>query len=379
MLALGERLVERGHAVCLQTWRRWREPAEGAGMAFAPAPEYHVFPTRERPLKPYEAAVRAAHDTLPLVRAWRPDVVVHDVLTPAPALAAELAGVPFATLVPHLFPWHAPGFPTYAIGARLPRTRAGARLWARADRLVERGLEQGRREYNACRARLGLGPLPWVHTGMSRALTLVATLPHLEYPRRWPPWARVVGPLLWEPPGSGERVGPPPGDGPVVLVAPSTSQDPEHALVRAALTGLRPHTGVRVIASLNGHPPPVPTPSGENAVLLPWLSYARSMPGCDVVVTHGGHGTLARALCSGCAVVVCPAAGDMGENAARADWAGLGVRLPRRLLSATTLRLAVRRALERPRLRERAAAVARWAAAHDPAATAARELERWAG
>jgi ATP-dependent DNA helicase RecQ len=32
-------------------------------MAFAPAPEYHVFPTRERPLRPYEAVVRAAAET----------------------------------------------------------------------------------------------------------------------------------------------------------------------------------------------------------------------------------------------------------------------------------------------------------------------------
>ena len=35
-------------------------------------------------------------------------------------------------------------------------------------------------------------------------------------------------------------------------------------------------------------------------------------------------------------------------------------------------------ALARPSLRERAAAVARWAATHDGAATAADELERWA-
>ena len=41
-------------------------------------------------------------------------------------------------------------------------------------------------------------------------------------------------------------------------------------------------------------------------------------------------------------MVVCPAGGDMAENAARADWAGLGVRLPRRLLGPRTLRWAVR-------------------------------------
>jgi UDP:flavonoid glycosyltransferase YjiC (YdhE family) len=373
MIALGEALIARGHMVALQTWRRWQEPAEAAGMAFAAAPEYHVFPTRERPLKPYEAAVHAARATVSPVESFAPDIAVSDILTPAPALAAELCGVPVATLVPHVHPWAAPGFPPYSLGARLPRTRAGAWLWQRFDGVVARGLEQGRREYNECRARLGLAPLPGVHTGLSRELTLVGTLPQLEYPRRWDAWLRVVGPLLWEPPG--DHVPPPPGDGPVVLVAPSTSQDPEHRLLRASLAGLASEP-VRVIAIYSGRAP-VAVPA--NAVVVPWMSYSRSMPAADLVVTHGGHGTLARALSCGCAVVVCPAGGDMAENAARAEWTGVGVRLPRRLLGPRPLRLAVRRALRDERLRDRARAIADWMAAHDGPATAVVELEAWAG
>ena len=119
----------------------------------------------------------------------------------APALAAELEGVPVATLVPHVYPDLPPGLPPFSIGARRPRTRVGARLWRVADRAVAIGLEQGRMEYNDARARLGLPPLPYVHTGLSRSLTMVATLPQLEYPRAWPSWCRVVGPLLWEPGG----------------------------------------------------------------------------------------------------------------------------------------------------------------------------------
>jgi UDP:flavonoid glycosyltransferase YjiC (YdhE family) len=374
MLALGEALAARGHAVALQTWQRWREHAEAAGMEFAAAPEYQVFPTRERPLKPFEAAVRAARETVPSVRAFAPDVAVSDVLTPAPALAAELCDVPVATLVPHVHPWAAPGFPPYSLGARLPRTALGARLWRRFDPLVERGLARGRDEYNDCRARLGLAPLAGLHTGLSRSLTLVATLPQLEYPRRWEPWLRVVGPLLWEPPG--EPVAPPPGAGPVVLVAPSTAQDPEHALLRAALAGLAGQP-VRVIATYNGRAPDPAVAVPANAVLVPWLSYSRSMPAADVVVTHGGHGTLVRALGCGCAVVVCPAGGDMAENAARADWAGVGVRLPRRLLAPRSLALAVRRALGDDALRARARAVAAWMGTHDGAVTATAELEAW--
>jgi UDP:flavonoid glycosyltransferase YjiC (YdhE family) len=135
---------------------------------------------------------------------------------------------------------------------------------------------------------------------------------------------------------------------------------------------------VRVIATYNGREPKTPIEVPANAVLVPWLSYSKTMPLCDVVVLHGGHGTLVRALACGCAVVACPVAGDMNENAARVDWAGVGARIPPRWLGARTLRLAVRRAL-RPEVRARVAELAAWSAAHDGAVRAAEELEAWAG
>ena len=95
-------------------------------MRFAPAPEYQVFPTRERPLKPYEAAVRAAEETRSLVREVDPDAVVADILTVAGGLAAELEERPWVTLVPHVLPTPEPGLPPYSAGARLPRTQLGA-------------------------------------------------------------------------------------------------------------------------------------------------------------------------------------------------------------------------------------------------------------
>jgi UDP:flavonoid glycosyltransferase YjiC (YdhE family) len=376
MLALAEALHERGHTVALETWKRWREPAEAAGLRFVDAPEYQVFPTREQPMRPYQAAAHAARITREAIRAFAPDAVVADILTAAPALAAELEGVPFATLVPHVHPHLPSGLPPYSIGARRPRTAAGRAFWRSWDRLVAIGLERGRRDYNDCRARLGLGPLPYVHTGLSRSLTLVATLPALEYPRDWPRWLRVVGPLLWEPPAP--CVDPPPGDGPLVLLAPSTAQDPEHRLLAATLAGLA-HEPVRVIAIWNGRPPYPAVRVPDNAVLVPWLSYARTMPLCDLVVTHGGHGTLARALTSGCPVVICPGGGDMAENAARVDWAGVGIRLAPRFCTPWGVRLAVTRALTDPSLRERAAEAARWATEHPAGPAAASELERWAG
>jgi MGT family glycosyltransferase len=364
MLALGTRLAERGHHVTLETWKRWRDHVEAGGMRFLAAPEYPVFPTQARPLQPYEAVVRAAAVTRRCLSDVRPDVVVYDILTLAPALAAELEGIPAATLVPHVYPVGARGFPPYAFGARLPRTRLGRRLWMLFDRPVEGGLRRGRAELNETRARLGLPPVTRFHGGISQELCLVGTFPQLEYPRAWPDSVRVVGPLMWEPPYP--HVDPPPGPEPLVLVAPSTAQDPEHELLRTALRALAGEP-VRVLATWNRKPLPEPVKVASNTRLVEWISYARTMPHCALVICHAGHGTMVRALASGAPVLTVPHAGDMAENAARADWAGVGTRLPWRLLTPVALRLAVRRALGHADLAHRARALADWGRQHDGA------------
>ena len=374
MIALGRELACRGHAVTLQTWRRWQEDVEREGMAFAAAPEYHVFPTRERPLTPYQAVERATRETVALVRDVAPAVVISDILTLAPALAGELEGVPVGTVIPHLDPRMPDGSAPYSCGARLPRTRAGRALWRGADPLLRHGLQLGRRQLNETRRRLGLPALERVHGGISEALTLVATFPQLEYPRPWPAGTHVVGPLMWEPPAP--ETAPPPGSDPLVLIAPSTSQDPGQSLLRAALGGLA-DLPVRVLASANRQIPSG-MPVAPNVRLVDWVSYSRAMPACDLVVCHGGHGTVARALASGCAVVIVPAAGDMNENAARVEWAGVGVRLPGRLLGGRGLALAVGRALARPALREGAHGLQAWAQRHDGAVRAADLVEGFA-
>jgi UDP:flavonoid glycosyltransferase YjiC (YdhE family) len=96
------------------------------------------------------------------------------------------------------------------------------------------------------------------------------------------------------------------------------------------------------------------------------------------VICHAGHGTLARALASGCRVLTVPHAGDMAENAARADWAGVGVRLPWPLLSPLTLRLAARRALATASLEIVSAQLAAWARLNDGAVRAADLVQRLA-
>jgi UDP:flavonoid glycosyltransferase YjiC (YdhE family) len=186
----------------------------------------------------------------------------------------------------------------------------------------------------------------------------------------------VVGPLQWEPPYPPVQL--PPGEAPLVLVAPSTAQDPDQLLLSAAVEGLADEP-VRVLATWNRRLPPQPVAAGPNTRLVEWVSYAKTMPRCELVICHAGHGTLARALACGTPVLTVPHSGDMAENAARADWAGVGVRLPWRLVSPWAVRLAVRRVLGSPSFGVRARELAAWAATHDGATRAAELVEGLAG
>jgi len=168
----------------------------------------------------------------------------------------------------------------------------------------------------------------------------------------------------------------PEGEEPLVLVAPSTAQDPELRLVRVALDALAEEP-VRVVATTNRQEPAGPPPDAPaNAVVVDWLSYSQVMPEAALVVCHGGHGTVARALGAGVPVLCCPAVGDMAENGTRVAWAGAGLMLPWRLTRAAPLRAAVRRILGDGRFARRADETAAWGRRNDGAERGAQLVDR---
>jgi MGT family glycosyltransferase len=372
-IALARELHRRGREVLVETWEEWEDAARAEGLRFQAAQEYHVFPPPGPDTPQGQTVARAARALAALMDDFEPDLVVSDILTLAPALAAEVAGVPRATLIPHVYPVQEAGQPIYSMGFHPPRTEPGRAAWRAAMPLLEGGLRQGRDEMNVTRARLGLAPLDRFHGGISEGLALVGTYPQFEYPRRWPEGTHVTGPLFFE--LEAEPVEIPEGPGPLVVVAPSTAQDPECRLLRVALQGLA-DLPVRVLATTNRHEPEEPIEVPDNAVLTEWLPYSQSMPAADLVISHGGHGTVARALSYGVPVLCCPAVGDMAENGARVSWSGTGLSLPRRLLSPGAVRLAVRRILSDTGYRRRAREVQAWSEAHDGAARAADLVEQ---
>ncbi len=359
----------------IETWEERRDAVEGAGLDFAAAEEYRTFPPPEPGTDEGQHAADAARALLPLIERLDPAVVVSDILTLAPTLAAEAAGVPLATLIPHIYPVVEPGLPFFAVGLRKPRTPVGRAVWRAGQRALDVGLEHGRRDLNGQRERLDLPPLERFHGGISPDLALVATYPQLEYPRAWPAGVRVTGPMPFEVPHPDVEL--PPGEAPLVLVAPSTAHDSGNHLVRTALAALADEP-VRVVATTNRVRPQSPIAVPANAVLVDWLSYGQLMPIAALVVSHGGHGTVARALGAGAPVLISPITGDMGETAMRVSWAGTGLSLPWRLCRPGPLRWATRRLLADPSFRARAEEIAAWGREHDGADRGAELVEQLA-
>ncbi len=374
MIAIGSELARRGDVVGLHTWFRWQEHIEAAGIEFFKAPKFEVEPGEQVP-DVHEAAALAANELVEVVRGWKPDVIVGDVLTLSSALAAEICGIPFVTSVPHF--WHATGPDDVPFGSGWSpsNTRFGKAAFRYLHRYEKVGLEVGRGELNATREAVGLAPLDHAHGSLSRELVLVGTLPQLEPSRTWPGHVKVIGPVMWEPPA--ESVDIPPGVEPLVVVAPSTAQDLDHSVLGAAVSGLR-DLPVRVLAAKNGREPARALKPGANTSVVDWVSYSEVFPPADVVVCHGGHGTIMRALTSGAAVVVTPASGDQYENAARVRWAKVGVSVPNRFISSRNIRAAVEKVLARPGYTEKALQLAGWSAENDAAARAADEIESFA-
>lgn len=374
-IALGRALRGRGHEVTLETWEERRDAVEGAGLGFAAAEEYRMFPPPDPDSPEGEHAAEAARALLPLLEEMRPHAVVSDILTLAPSLAAEKAGVPLATLIPHIYPVVEPGLPFFAIGLKPPRTPLGRAVWRTGQRALNIGLEQGRRDLNRQRQRLDLPPVERFHGGISTELALVGTFPQLEYPRQWPAGVEITGPLTFEIPHPHIEL--PPGEAPLVLVAPSTAHDSENHLVRTALAALADES-VRVVATTNRVVPQRPIEVPANAVLVDWLSYSQLMPIASLVISHGGHGTVARALGAGAPLLICPIIGDMSETAMRVDWAGCGLSLPWRLCRPAPLRWAAQHLLEDRSFAARAGELAAWARAHDGAERGAELIEQLA-
>ena len=349
-VGLARALLRAGHAVRVVTGLEWLSRLTAAGLDGAPLPRLPPgMPADDLGWRLVELPALMAPELAPDLAAWGADVVVTDLLTVAGGWAAELLGLPWVKLVPGCLQDPSRHLPPYGSGLQPARSPLGRGRDRWLNRMSAPSVTLGRRDTARVRGGIGLPPVPLP------AAQLVATLPALEVPRAdWPARSPLVGPLWWDPAVTDLPL--PPGDAPLVVVAGSTAGVTSTDLLALALAGL---TGVRVAATalepLGGAVPPwARVGQGRQG---PLLAEAVRTGGC--VLTHGGHGMMAKALAHGLPVVSVPGQGDQAGNASRLRRAGAGLVLAERGLTADSVAAAVRRVLAEPgyrRAAERAAA-----------------------
>jgi MGT family glycosyltransferase len=247
------------------------------------------------------------------------------------------------------------------------RDRGAAALIARVFRTALPALNQAR-------AELGLPPVRDLADVMSAASrVLVCTSPGYDFAAGAVPVnVRYVGPQLddastgtWDDPGCS----------PLVLVGlSSTVMSHEEELLQRAAEALG-RLPVRGLVTTGPAVNPAAIRAPANVSVRRWVRHADVLPYCSAVLTHGGHGTVMKALAAGVPLVVAPLGRDQPDNAARVVHAGAGLWVSKKA-GVPALRDAIARTLDEPRYRAAARRMAVTLAAERDEALVVDELER---
>ena len=240
-----------------------------------------------------------------------------------------------------------------------------AELARKFDEIVFGPVGDGLNEYLG---DIGIAPL---HMNLYDAMVelpdayLQLTVPSFEFPRRQLPRSvRFVGPLPITP----NQAPVPPWaheleqDGPrkVVLVTQGTLTNNDFGeLVLPTLAALADQPDILVMVTTGGRPrDALPAPLPANVRVAEYLPFEWAMSKIDVFVTNGGYGSLNQALSFGVPVVTAGTVADRGDVGARVAWSGVGINLATNAPTSDALRSAVRRVLDEPAYRNKAAAFA---------------------
>ena len=368
-LGAARRLVERGHHVTVLAEDSMLADVQATGAAFRPwlsAPNRASRHADDDPFRDWECtnplalfarlrerqlvgpAPGYAADTTAAIEDVRPDLVVCSFFAIGAMVAAEGAGIPFDVLFPNTYLLPARGIPPVGLGLAPARGMSGRARDRLITSITRRQWDKGVAGVNMLRASYGLAPVRSFFDQVHRARReLVLTSAGFDFPGDVPANARYVGAVLDDPAWAAEPwVGPTTDGRPLVLVAmSSTFQDQVACLQRIidVLATLPVHTIVTTGPAID--PAVLTAPAGVTVVQS--APHSEVLRHAAVVVTHGGHGTVVRALAAGVPLVMLAHGRDQADNARRVTARGAGVAL-KKTADEKAIAAAVRRVLDDP-------------------------------
>jgi UDP:flavonoid glycosyltransferase YjiC (YdhE family) len=269
-------------------------------------------------------AVRALPDMLDVVQEWQPAVVVRDYMEFAGFIAAERLGLPHASV--QLAAW---------------------RPWLHG--LIATPLSR------LC-AVVNLSIDPNL-ASLYRYLLLTTSPPsYLDSAVPLPPTAHPLRPVVFDQSGP-ERL---PAwvaqlpRRPTIYATMGTIVNRVPGVLETILVGLRDEPVTLIMTTGRDRDPVSLDPQPPNVHLERYIPQSLLLPSCDLVVTHGGTGTVMAALSHGLPLVIIPIAADQSDNARRCAELGVGRMVAPESRTPEAIRLAARQVLADPRYRENA-------------------------
>jgi hypothetical protein len=283
--------------------------------------EINKLPPQERPdvmfgkLFGEVSAPAALADLLPIVRSWRPDLVVNDAAELAAPIAAAAIGVPHVT---------------HAFGALLPEVRLRRAAEEVASLWRAEGLKP--RPYGGVYDHLYLDIYPpslqapgGDHVGARQLLRPVAFAGATDEDIRTDITDRTGSPLVY-----------------LTFGTVFNDSDAFHA----ALAGIRDAGfGLVVTVGPDGDPAAF-GPQPSRVVIERYVPQTQLLPACDVVASHAGSGTMLATLALGIPQLCLPQAADQFLNAAAVARAGAGLTIPPENVVAAGVGDAIHRLLD---------------------------------
>jgi UDP:flavonoid glycosyltransferase YjiC (YdhE family) len=278
----------------------------------------------------FGTALDYALDTVDELRGRPTDVLVTSDFIAGPTIAAEALGIPYALLVPHISIRPLDGVPAPASGLA-PCSDPASYLQEQAQRARLLGLLDGSIYLlNRARAEFSLPPIACGVDYYDRAdRVLIGLSPAFDFPAtRLPSNVRYVGPLLDAPAWSRPWVAPWSGQAmrPHVLVSLSTSFQNQAGLLGRIITVLAT-MDVDAVVTAGPAVDRDALPRASNVSVVHSAPHDAVMKEVSLVITHGGHGTVTRALLNGLPLLVIPMGRDQADNAARVVARGAGLTL----------------------------------------------------
>lgn len=284
---------------------------------------------------------------------------------------------PFATLCPNISLAPLPGVPPLGPGLPPARSQEESVMHAEIARGSVELFDSGLSALNAARASLGLRPLNHViEQFLAARVELLATSRAFDFPcHDLPSRVRYVGPQIADPHWAKSWASPWPETDSRLLVSVGFSTTfQNHAGVLQKVIDACATLPVRVLVTLGGSIKRAELRPGDNCVLVESAPHSTVMRQAALVVTHGGHGTIMRALVSRAPMLVIPHGRDQNDNAVRVTERGAGLSLMPSA-SVEDIRAAIERLLSDPSFRAAARGLGDRVAADAQNSTVVEELE----